>query len=456
MTSAYRHGQPGSRASDPEYISAMEHFEGIPHEQIYAGTQQIDAARIVAAAQVWVEAAGTVSTSMPLTRTTADDLINAAGWEGAAAEAAYAGTRGFAASVDELATVLGEVGARLGAVAAAAEAVKLAVAPPGDSGPIGAIARALEATGVINARMAQETIRQEAVLAMNMIYKPAYSAAGSHVPALPDLPQTGSAAPGSGHQSRPSTPSPAPEPPESPVTPPNSEQPPVPSPAPRQPSTPDHAPAQPPTTQTPSPAQPPTSDSPAPAPTADAPPPAQPPTTDASPPPPPDTPPAQPPTADAPQPPTPDAPPAQPPTADTPPPAQPPTADAPPPAQPPTADASPPPTPDTPPAQPPTTDGPPPSAQDGPPPHTPEPAPSQQLPPPTHVPDPSTPLPAPPPPPQPAPAPVPPPPDPAPGQSIPAGPPLSDQGGQPGITGPIPDDTAAPAPDQPGVIPPGG
>ncbi|WP_040795049.1 hypothetical protein [Nocardia higoensis] len=174
--------------TDPTYISSMEHFESMSHEEIYAKTQQIDAGEILRASGVWLEAAATVAGAMPLTRAAADRVMNSMEWEGAAADAAYASTRSFAESVEELTAVMGQVGARLGAVAAAAEAVKLAVVPPGDSGPIGAIARLLEAAKVIDAQMVQEALRQEAVLAMNMIYKPAYSAAGTGVPALPEPP----------------------------------------------------------------------------------------------------------------------------------------------------------------------------------------------------------------------------------------------------------------------------
>src|SRR5690606_19387738 len=73
-------------------------------------------------------------------------------------------------------------------VAAAAEAVKVAVVPPGNTGPVGALARLLEAAKVIDADMVQEVLRQEAILTMNMVYKPAYTAAGSGVPALPEPP----------------------------------------------------------------------------------------------------------------------------------------------------------------------------------------------------------------------------------------------------------------------------
>ncbi|WP_415842937.1 hypothetical protein, partial [Nocardia ninae] len=175
--------------TDPDYISSMEHFESMRHEEIYAKTQQIDAAEILRASVAWLEAAGTVSTSFPLTRGSVDRVMNSMEWKGAAADAAYASIRSFAASADELAAVMGQVGARLGGVAAAAEAVKIAVAPPGSSGPIGAVARLLEAAHVIDAKMAEEALRQEAVLAMNMVYKPAYGMAGKAVPALPPPPQ---------------------------------------------------------------------------------------------------------------------------------------------------------------------------------------------------------------------------------------------------------------------------
>lgn len=177
---------------DPDYISAMEHFEAMRHEDIYRATQQIDAGEILRISGTWMHAATTLQTSLPLTRAGADRVMNAMEWDGEAADAAFASTRGFADSVEELAGVLGQVGLRLGAVAAAAEAVKIAVVPPGDSGPVGALARLLEAAKVIDAQMVQEVLRQEAILTMNMVYKPAYLAAGTAVPALPEPP----AAPG--------------------------------------------------------------------------------------------------------------------------------------------------------------------------------------------------------------------------------------------------------------------
>lgn len=177
---------------DPDYISAMEHFEAMRHEDIYRATQQIDAGEILRISGTWMHAATTLQTSLPLTRAGADRVMNAMEWDGEAADAAFASTRSFADSVEELAGVLGQVGLRLGAVAAAAEAVKIAVVPPGDSGPVGALARLLEAAKVIDAQMVQEVLRQEAILTMNMVYKPAYLAAGTAVPALPEPP----AAPG--------------------------------------------------------------------------------------------------------------------------------------------------------------------------------------------------------------------------------------------------------------------
>ncbi|MEU1983924.1 hypothetical protein [Nocardia sp. NPDC019395] len=174
--------------TDPDYISAMEHFEGMRHADIYRATQQIDAGEILRISGTWMQAAATLHSIFPVTRANADLVMNEAEWEGDAADAAFACTRSFSESVEELAGVIGQVGMRLGAVAAAAEAVKIAVVPPGDTGPVGALARLLEAAKVIDADMVQEVLRQEAILTMNMVYKPAYSTAGSGVPALPEPP----------------------------------------------------------------------------------------------------------------------------------------------------------------------------------------------------------------------------------------------------------------------------
>ncbi|MFG1792413.1 hypothetical protein [Nocardia sp. NPDC049149] len=332
---------------DPDYISSMEHFESMKHEEIYAKTQQIDAAEILRASVAWLEVAGTLSTSFPLTRGSVDRVMNSMEWKGATADAAFASARSFAASVDELSAVMSQVGARLGGVAAAAEAVKIAVAPPGGSGPIGAVARLLEAAHVIDAQMAEEALRQEAVLAMNMVYKPAYGMAGKAVPALPpppELPKEVKPVPSAPQQewtsppaqpeyappqqNQPSyppaqpdgrgpdgtTPSPAPAPsrPES-QAPPSTSTPqpdPQPTPAPSTQQAPPTTQAPPPTTQAPPPPTtqaptPPTEQAPPPPPTTQAPPP---PTTEAPPPPPPSTqqaPPPPPPPQQAPPPPPP-------------------------------------------------------------------------------------------------------------------------------------------------------
>ncbi|MEU0504082.1 hypothetical protein [Nocardia sp. NPDC005998] len=423
----------GGRATggnDPDYISSMEHFESMKHEEIYAKTQQIDAAQILNASVTWLEVAGTLASSFPLTRASSDRVMNTMAWEGAAAEAAYASARSYADSVDELAAIMGQVGTRLGAVAAAAEAVKIAVVPPGNSGPIGTIARLLEAVNVINAQMADEALRQEAVLAMNMIYKPAYQMAGTAIPALPAppaLPGTPGPAPSVPRHSQPyavpddQAPAPTPQPtppgrqiPEPTPSTPES-QPPQPTPAPT-PSTPEsEAPHPTPAPSTPAPTTP-TPESPAPQPT-----------------PAPTTP--QPTPAPQPTPPTPESQAPQP----TPAPTTPQPAPSPEPTPIPAPQTSTPePAPPQAPPQPSPDPTPPPTTQHTPPP-TPEPQtptpPTQQAPPPTPAPQPPAPVPG------------------------PTGPtaPLPDPGGQPGITGPIPEDSGQSQPpsttNQPGVIP---
>ncbi|MFQ6396792.1 hypothetical protein ACLMAJ_25420 [Nocardia sp. KC 131] len=454
--------------NDPDYISSMEHFESMRHEEIYAKTQQIDAAQILNASVTWLEVAGTLATSFPLTRASSDRVMNSMEWEGAAADAAYASARSYAESVDELAAIMGQVGARLGGVAAAAEAVKIAVIPPGTSGPIGAIAKMLEAGGIIDAQMAEEALRQEAVLAMNMVYKPAYGMAGTGIPALPDPPQLpGAIAPeGRQRQAQPDYSEPAlPRQDQQPTTPPVPAAPtppgttvPPPAPSTPAPSTPESQAPQPvptPSTPSPTPTAPPPTPDPQPTPTPDptlapAPSTQQAPPPDPQPPaPPPEpTPPPAPPTEHAPPPiPTPE-PPA--PTVEPTPPPAPPTEQAPP--QPPAPTLDPTPTP-----APPTQQAPPPEPPPAPAPPAPEPSPppapqEPQPEPPVPTPEPP-PLPAPPPQQTPPPAPQPEPPAPVPGEPTP---PLTDPGGQPGVTGPVTEGQDQQSPsttNQPGVIP---
>ncbi|MBO0853444.1 MAG: hypothetical protein J2P18_06720 [Nocardia sp.] len=245
--------------TDPEYISAMEHFESMPHEKIYAGTQRIDPAEILRASLTWLEGAATLTGSIPITRSGTELTMDQAGWRGAAADAAADSVHSFAAALADLAEVFGEVGARLGAVSAAAETVKIAVAPPGDTGPVGAIARALGAAHVIDAQIVREVLRQEAVMAMNTIYKPAYSAAGTGVPALPAYRDPGAHTPAPAHTQPPHRSEPEKHTPPAQYNPPSHKHPaPTPEPAPSSP--------EPPTSQQPAPPE-----SPAPAPSNPAP-----------------------------------------------------------------------------------------------------------------------------------------------------------------------------------------
>ena len=86
MSAQFRYGPHPSR-TDPHYISAMEHFESMTHEQIHTGTEQIDAAEILQASLVWLEAAATLTTSVPITRSHAERSIDQAVWQGPAADA---------------------------------------------------------------------------------------------------------------------------------------------------------------------------------------------------------------------------------------------------------------------------------------------------------------------------------------------------------------------------------
>ncbi len=264
MSAEFRYG-PAAAHRDPEYVSAMEHFESMTHAGIHDGTEKIDAGEILHASLTWLEAAAALTGSMPSTRSHAEQTIDDAGWRGPAAEAAAVSARSFAASVDELAAVFTEVGARLGAVSGAAEAVKLAVPPPGHTGPVGAIARALEAAHVLDAAIAEEVMRQEAILTMNMIYKPAYSAAGSGVPALPAVPDNPAASPA---PSAPQAPGDRPQAVEPPSAPPQSGVAPSAPPAPPAANTPTPGPTAPPPNGSPpsTPAPTPESHAPAPAP----------------------------------------------------------------------------------------------------------------------------------------------------------------------------------------------
>lgn len=170
---------------DPPYITSMEHFESLRHDEIYAKAQQIDPAALAMASATWMEIAGTITAGFPAATAILDGVLNDERWHGAAADAAAQSARSISASATEFAEAMASVSTRLAAVAAAGEAVKLAVVPPNDRGPVAIITSLLSGASLMDAQQMEEALRKEAVLVMNTVYAPCYRPAGEGVPGFP-------------------------------------------------------------------------------------------------------------------------------------------------------------------------------------------------------------------------------------------------------------------------------
>jgi hypothetical protein len=182
---------------DPSYITAMEQFEGISHEEIYSKVGEMAPGLMHAFADTYDAAAvalsgGLLGAHLAIQRELSDGL------NGQFADAAVQAARKFYDQATDVQEVIRSVGLRIKAAAYGAEVVKKSVPPPPTqtSGTNPAIA-----TSVVDpAQIAQTVVgatdpaaaaaldrykeeqRLVAVEAMNMAYKPTYQPAGDGVP----------------------------------------------------------------------------------------------------------------------------------------------------------------------------------------------------------------------------------------------------------------------------------
>jgi hypothetical protein len=170
---------------DAPFITSMEHFESLPHDEIYAKAQQIDPAELAGGSMAWAEIAGTLSSEFPAACAMLDGLLGGGPNVPPAADPARRCAELIAAFAAEFADALASISARLAAIAAVGEAVKLAVVPPDDHGPTTITTSLLSGASLMDSQQTAETLRREAVLVMNMLYAPSYRPAGDRVPRFP-------------------------------------------------------------------------------------------------------------------------------------------------------------------------------------------------------------------------------------------------------------------------------
>lgn len=183
---------------DPAYITRMEQFEGITHEEIYTHAQQMSPGIMHHQADTWISIATALSGGL-FGANLAIQKALASGIEGAMADAALAAAQTFYRQASEVEQVINACGHRIKGVASAAEVVKMTVPPPsaaqGSRGsatsldPAQVIISAVGA-GLVGAGDSQEVAYQRGIEAlhrtaidtMNNNYKPSYGPAGSGVP----------------------------------------------------------------------------------------------------------------------------------------------------------------------------------------------------------------------------------------------------------------------------------
>ncbi|WP_280468475.1 hypothetical protein [Nocardia cyriacigeorgica] len=198
-----RLGELGA-GTDPDFVSTFEHFEGMTHAAMYQavhGPGGIDAAGMRTLQRVWQECATDLINLGTFNKLALNRIFGSGEWQGASADAAETASNLFASGTSQIGQVFNSVNLRLDALSWAAEAVRTAIQPPAASPYPQADPDNPDqssAPGLINPeyadsdRAARELARQDAVRAMNTLYKPNFPPAGAGVPSYIEVPQINS------------------------------------------------------------------------------------------------------------------------------------------------------------------------------------------------------------------------------------------------------------------------
>ncbi|MBF6162471.1 hypothetical protein IU438_11705 [Nocardia cyriacigeorgica] len=189
----------------------MEHFEGIPHEEIYANAQTMAPGNI----HTYGDRFLSIATSLSGSLFGAHLAINRAlsdGFDGQFATAALDAAKRFYDQATDVHDVIFAVGHRIKAAAYGAEVVKSSVPPPpsaSDTTPAPAgtpttavqsspvtLVDLLDPSGASSSGTAKEEQRQVAVGVMNTVYKPTYQPSGEGVPTFVPVQGPGEVGPG--------------------------------------------------------------------------------------------------------------------------------------------------------------------------------------------------------------------------------------------------------------------
>ncbi|MFD4441607.1 WXG100 family type VII secretion target [Nocardia sp. NPDC058519] len=187
-----------SGRTDADYVSVVEVFDNLSHDEIHSAVRQLDPAALTGAAQTFLATATGLGDGIEI----AHGEIRAAiadGWRGAAAQQASDAVRDFEHTGRRIADVLTAVGVRLSQAGDAAESIRTAIAEPAGTQPDPAAALLDSEQAANNATITREAenARLDAVQAMETIYAGAFLPTGSGVPAFTGIAtETGTAAAG--------------------------------------------------------------------------------------------------------------------------------------------------------------------------------------------------------------------------------------------------------------------
>lgn len=195
----YFGSQVSHGGQDPAYITRMELFEGLSHEEIFAKVDEMKPGLMHSVGDEYRSIAnslggGLVGSLLSIQRELSD------GMDGQFADAANQAARSFFDQATDVQEVINSVGMRIKAAAYGADVVKKSVPPVPTQGPAGSTA---VTTSVVDPSKVAETVvgaadpaaaaafaaykedqRLVAVGVMNAAYKPTYQPAGEGVPAF--------------------------------------------------------------------------------------------------------------------------------------------------------------------------------------------------------------------------------------------------------------------------------
>ncbi|WP_280240707.1 hypothetical protein [Nocardia abscessus] len=188
-----------SGGHDPDYISRMEEFAGLSHQEIRDRVQAMLPGVMHSAAQAWKKTGDAVLfNSMGLSGKVRKSVTQ--GWEGAAADAILAATQRFTDEMSDIHNVMQSVTMRIESAAYGAEVVKVQVPPVPPVLPIPIPRGAENPAQAVAQKSAEQEAHEAAIWAMRNYYVPAYEPAGQAVPIFtaPAGPNDGVGTPGAG------------------------------------------------------------------------------------------------------------------------------------------------------------------------------------------------------------------------------------------------------------------